>query len=159
MQGFFRSKPQRVSTNGDDACWFRNPLGGIVMVILYMLWLRVKTHDLAVSTAATLCVVTLLGASMSLVANFGFFVFSIFNLLYKRFFSLSCIGSTVVTLFIKWNENRFREAGNEYYIFQIIYFILLVFVKKFLVCIVVVGLERWKPPRLHLWWTSALLTS
>jgi hypothetical protein len=44
-------------------------------------------------------------------------------------------------------------------IFDIIFFALLVFVEKFLACIVVVGLKRWEPPKLHLRETSGLLTS
>jgi hypothetical protein len=63
VRGFFRAKAQRLSANGGDACGCRYPLGGVVVVILSALWLRVKTLDLVVSTAAALCVVTLLGAS------------------------------------------------------------------------------------------------
>jgi hypothetical protein len=63
VQGFFRAKAPRFSANDDDACGCRIPLEGVVVVILSALRLRVKTLDLTVSTAAALCVVTLLGAS------------------------------------------------------------------------------------------------
>jgi hypothetical protein len=52
VQGFFRAKAPRFSANGGDACGCRIPLEGVVVVILSVLWLRVKTLDLAVSTAA-----------------------------------------------------------------------------------------------------------
>jgi hypothetical protein len=55
-------KAQRFGANGGDACGCRNPLEGFVVVILPVLWLRVKTLDLTVSAAAVY-VVTLLGAS------------------------------------------------------------------------------------------------
>jgi hypothetical protein len=89
------------------------------MVILPVLRLRVKTLDLAVSTAAALCVVTLLGASswspdatwyrLFVFVDLVFlcFLFFIFDLLYKRFSSSPCIGLTVVALFIKQGENLF----------------------------------------------------
>jgi hypothetical protein len=63
VRGFFRAKAQRLSANGGDACGCHNPLGGVVVVILLVLWLRVKTLDLTVSAAAAVYVVTLLGAS------------------------------------------------------------------------------------------------
>jgi hypothetical protein len=62
--GFFRAKAQRFGANGGDACGCCIPLEGIVVAIFPALWLRVKTLDLAVSTAAALCVVTLLRASL-----------------------------------------------------------------------------------------------
>jgi hypothetical protein len=64
VRGFFWAKAQRLSANGGDACGCRNPLGGVVVVILPVLWLRVKTLDLTVSAAAAVYVVTLLGASL-----------------------------------------------------------------------------------------------
>jgi hypothetical protein len=82
----------------------------------------VKTLDLVVSTAAALCVVTLLGASSwspdSMVSFqclrcqvlvFRVFLFFIFDLLCKRFSSPPCIGSAVVALFIKRGESLFRR--------------------------------------------------
>jgi hypothetical protein len=63
VQGYFRAKAQCISANGNNACGYRNPLGGAVVVILLVLRLRVKTLHLAVSTAVALCVVTLLWAS------------------------------------------------------------------------------------------------
>jgi hypothetical protein len=62
VQGFFQAKAQRFGTNGGDACGCCNPLEGVVVVILSVLWLRVKTLDLTISAAAVY-VVTLLGAS------------------------------------------------------------------------------------------------
>jgi hypothetical protein len=64
VQGFFWVKALRISANGGDAYGCRNPLGGVVVVILPVPGLRVKTLDLTVSTAAALCVVTLLEASL-----------------------------------------------------------------------------------------------
>jgi hypothetical protein len=118
---FFWAKAQRISANGGDACGCRNPFGGVVMVILPALRLRVKTLDLAVSTAPPLCVVTLLGASSwspdtTWYRTFVFvdliflcFLFFIFDLLCKRFSSSPCISLAVVALFIKRGENLFRE--------------------------------------------------
>jgi hypothetical protein len=63
VRGFFRAKVQHLGARGGDACGCRHPLGGVVVVILPALRLQVKTLDLIVSTAAALCVVTLLGAS------------------------------------------------------------------------------------------------
>jgi hypothetical protein len=63
VRGFFWAKAQRFSANSGDACGCHNPLGGVVVVILPVLWFRVKTLDLTVSTAAAVYVVTLLGAS------------------------------------------------------------------------------------------------
>jgi hypothetical protein len=63
VRGFFRAKAQRFSADGGDACGCRIPLGGVVVVILPALRLRVKTLDLMVSMTAALCVVTLLRAS------------------------------------------------------------------------------------------------
>jgi hypothetical protein len=96
------------------------PLGGIVVVILSALWLRVKTLDLVVSTAAALCVVTLLGRSPwspdSMVSFqclrwqflvFRVFLFFILDLLCKRFSSPPCIGSAVVALFIKRGKKAY----------------------------------------------------
>jgi hypothetical protein len=57
---FFSGESSALSANGGDACGCRIPFGGAVVVILPVLWLRVKILDLAVSTAAALCVVTLL---------------------------------------------------------------------------------------------------
>ena len=45
VEGFFRTKAQRLSANGSGACGCRNPLGGVVVVILPALRLRVKTLD------------------------------------------------------------------------------------------------------------------
>jgi hypothetical protein len=59
---FFRAKSQHFSANDGDACGCHNPLGGVVMVILPVLWLRVKILDLMASAAAMVYVVTLLGA-------------------------------------------------------------------------------------------------
>jgi hypothetical protein len=72
----FRANAQRFGTNGGDACGCRIPLEGVIVVILPALWLQVKTLDLAVSTAAALCVVTLLRAS-----SFGFLCFSFLSLI------------------------------------------------------------------------------
>jgi hypothetical protein len=63
VRGFFRAKPQRLFANDGDACGYRFLLGGIFVVILSVLRLRVKTLDLVISMAAALCVITLLGAS------------------------------------------------------------------------------------------------
>jgi hypothetical protein len=63
VRGFFRAKAQRLGTSGGDACGCRNPLGGVGVVILPTVRLRVKTLDLMFSTAAALSIVTLLGAS------------------------------------------------------------------------------------------------
>jgi hypothetical protein len=121
VRGFFWVKAQRLIANDGDACGCRYPLGGVIVVILSMLWLWVKTLDLVVSTAASLCVVTLLGASSwSLdstilfhclrwqVLVFRVFLFFIFDLLCKRFSSPPCIGSAVMALFIKRGERLFR---------------------------------------------------
>jgi hypothetical protein len=43
VRGFFWAKAQCFSTDGGDARGCRNPLGGVVVVILPVLWLRVKT--------------------------------------------------------------------------------------------------------------------
>jgi hypothetical protein len=76
----------RFGANGGDACGCRFPLEGVIVVILPALWLRVKTLDLAVSMAATLCVVTLLRVPLwspdtsryrfSIFVVFGFLCFS-----------------------------------------------------------------------------------
>ena len=61
--GFVRVKAQRLRANGGNACGCCYPLGDVVVAILPVIQFRVKTLDLAVSTAAALRVVTLLGAS------------------------------------------------------------------------------------------------
>jgi hypothetical protein len=105
VRGFFRAKAQRFSADGGDACGCRIPLGGVVVVILPALRLRVKTLDLMVSM--TVCVVILLGASswspdstrfcffVFVVLVFPCYLFFIFDLLCKRFSSPPCIGSAV----------------------------------------------------------------
>jgi hypothetical protein len=119
--GCFRAKVQRLGANHGDACGCRNPLGGVVVGIRPVLWLRVKTLDLTVSTMAADCVVTLLGASLwspdstrsvpmsSLVLVFLVLFCLSFDLLCKRFSSPPCIGSAVAALFIKRGECLFRE--------------------------------------------------
>jgi hypothetical protein len=49
-------KAQHFIVNGSDVCGCRNPLGGVVVVILPVLWLWVKTLDLTVSAAAAVAV-------------------------------------------------------------------------------------------------------
>jgi hypothetical protein len=90
------------------------------VVVLPALWLRVKTLDLAVSTAATLCIVTLLRASswspditryhfsVFVVFVFCVFIFFIFDLFCKRFSSPSCIGSAVSCYIIYSDESLLR---------------------------------------------------
>jgi hypothetical protein len=107
VRGFFWAKVHRFGANGGDACWCRIPLEGVVVVILPALRLWVKTVDLAVSTAAALCIVALLRASpwspdttryrfsVFVVLVFSVFLFFIFDLLYKRFSSPPCTGSAV----------------------------------------------------------------
>jgi hypothetical protein len=91
VEGFFRAKAQRFCANDGDACGCRFPLGGVVVVILPALRLRVKTLDLVVSTAAALCVVTFLEAS-SWSPEFAWFRFFVFVVLvFFVFFSLSLI--------------------------------------------------------------------
>jgi hypothetical protein len=94
---------------------------GVVVVILSTLWLWVKTLELAVSMAAVLFVVALLGASSwspdttsyRLIVFIGLvflcFIFFIFDLLCKRFSSSPCIGSAILALFIKRGEILFLE--------------------------------------------------
>jgi hypothetical protein len=43
VRGFFRAKAQPFSANDIGACGCRFPLGGVVVVNLPALWLRVKT--------------------------------------------------------------------------------------------------------------------
>jgi hypothetical protein len=121
VRGYFRAKAQRLGASGGDACGCRNPLGGVGVVILPALRLRVKTLDLVVSTAAALSIVTLLGASSRSPDStwyrfdvfggkflvFPCFIFFIFDLLCKRFSSSPCIGSAVVALFLKRGESLF----------------------------------------------------
>jgi hypothetical protein len=109
VRGFLQAKAQRFSANVGDACGCRFPLEGVVEAILPMQRLRVKTLDLVVSTAATLCVVTLLGAlswspdttRVSLffvVLVFLCFSFFIFDLICKRFSSPSCIIGPLIAI-------------------------------------------------------------
>jgi hypothetical protein len=76
VRGFFRAKAQPFSANDVGACGCRFPLGGVVVVNLPALWLRVKTLYLVVLTAAALCVVTFLEASSWITESirFRFFV-------------------------------------------------------------------------------------
>jgi hypothetical protein len=92
-RGFFRAKAQRLCANGGDACGCRNPLGGVVVVILPVLRLRVKTLDLTVSAAAAVYVVTLLGAPLWSPdsTRFRFNVFGGKFWFFRVFFSLSLI--------------------------------------------------------------------
>jgi hypothetical protein len=52
-----------MRTNGGNAYGCCNPLEGVIVVILSVLWLRVKTLDLTVLSVVVVYVVTLLGAS------------------------------------------------------------------------------------------------
>jgi hypothetical protein len=91
VEGFFWAKAQRFCANDGDACRCRFPLGGVIVVILPALRLRVKTLDLVVSTAVALCVVTFLEAS-SWSPEFAWFCFFVFAVLvFLVFFSLSLI--------------------------------------------------------------------
>jgi hypothetical protein len=84
-------KAQRFSANGGYACGCRFSFGGVVVVNLSMLWLRVKTLELAFSMAAALCVAALLGASLwSHLDTTQLFLF-VFVVWVFRFFSLSLI--------------------------------------------------------------------
>ena len=44
-EDFFRAKPQRFGTNGDDVCGYCNPLGGDVVVTFSPFGLCVKILD------------------------------------------------------------------------------------------------------------------
>jgi hypothetical protein len=46
VRGFFQAKAQRLGANDGNVCGCRNPLWGVVVVILAVLRLRVKTLDL-----------------------------------------------------------------------------------------------------------------
>jgi hypothetical protein len=104
----FLGESSALLANSGYACGCCFPLGGVVVVILSVLRLWVKTLDLAASMAAALCVVTLLGALLwsrldttqlcffvFVVLVIRVFLFFIFDLLYKSFFSPPCIGSIV----------------------------------------------------------------
>jgi hypothetical protein len=49
-RGFFREKSQRFGANDGDACRRRDPLGGVVVVILSASGLRMKTLDVVLTT-------------------------------------------------------------------------------------------------------------
>jgi hypothetical protein len=85
IQGFFRAEARHFSANDDDAWGCRNPLEGVVVVILSVIRLRVKTLDLAVSTVMAPCVVALLGAS-SWSPDTTLFCFNVFVDLFFLFF-------------------------------------------------------------------------
>jgi hypothetical protein len=101
VREIFQAKAQCLSVNDGDACGCRYPLGDVVGVILSALRLRVKTLDLMVSTAAVLCVATLLEASswspdFMVCLRWQVLIFRVlFYLLCKRLSSPPCISSPI----------------------------------------------------------------